>query len=462
MRWNNWKDSLVKYLRKSSIYWGGEKERQNSKLTKIQSILCKRYGIGDLEYLDFVLALAESRKKIPPKLYISNIGGCGSHWLSRMIEESIGWFDIGEVYLPTDFYHAIRQSNNIDQAAKFYDSIEMLHGFLHRLDVKDIVQANLINSAHSASRIPFHRKLFPKSKIVHLIRDPRDRTLSVTFRKNEWREYAHPDKDDMKYLIHNSKRTNHHWYSYSTQSEKADLEIKYEDIITSTVDALDRICNLLAITVPKRHLSFVAEKFSSKNLAKTKDSELIGNLYRGKGRRTWNEIENSRQLRIMHSIMKPAIKGFDYQDHDCFGWEFDYSTHMKLSRELISILLTNADHVQVWEKNEGWVRPKTSHFKRSRKIKGLRVDAEGLAEENLLRILERFHISVLCLVGTEINQLEKVFNQTDMVNVDYVDASNVQGLKQEWLSKIHGLKGINLSGTDITLADPTIKVYCDY
>lgn len=230
MVWNNWIDSFVEYIRNSHKYWGGKQERQNRKLIEIRKILSDKYQLVGDDYYDFIVDLAETRKEVPDKLYISNIGGSGSHWLSMMLEDILGWFDLGEVYLPPLFYQDIVNLENREIGMRFYDAVEMLHGFLYNLEVKFVPGANFINSAHSVDKIKFHRYLYPNSKIIHLVRDPRDRTLSITYRKNEWREEAHPEKSDHEYLIYNANRAKGHYYNYVSSQYKADYDVKYEDL----------------------------------------------------------------------------------------------------------------------------------------------------------------------------------------------------------------------------------------
>jgi len=45
-------------------------------------------------------------------------------------------------------------------------------------------------------------------------------------------------------------------------------------------------------------------------------------LDQGGNAQNWWKNKNHHYLRIMHSLIKPAIEGFGYELCDCFGMEF--------------------------------------------------------------------------------------------------------------------------------------------
>jgi hypothetical protein len=462
MEWNNWKDSFVEYIRNSDKYWGGPKERQNLKLVRIKKKLCEKYDLNDEEYLDFVLYLAEIRETYPKKVYISNIGGSGSHWLSKMIEEMLGWFDLGEVYVPKDFYNILKEVEDKELVRKFYDSIEMLHGFIYHLEVQYVPFANIINSAHSVYRMDLHQYLYPETKIIHLIRDPRDRTLSLTYRKASWRQEAHPEKSDKDYILYNANRANNHFFNYDAHNPKADLEVKYEDLKHNCVNELHRICELLEEKRPPEHIEYTAHKFSAKNLRKTDNNYLKGNLDEGGPSKPWHEKAKTEDLRIMHSILKPAIKGFKYRLGDCFGQEFDYNENIKVDRKTKRFLSKFNNNLSIFI-NGQWEKPTDENIDKGGTIKAVRLDAHGLDVKDIIKIVKKLEITVLCLSNLDNAFVKELLEELNDIEIKYLDVSKVKGFPIESLKKFKSLKAVNLSGCEVSKPEKLkAKVYMDY
>lgn len=462
MEWNNWQDSFVEYIKNSDKYWGGAKERQNLKLVRIKEKLCEQYDLNDKEYLDFVLYLAEIRETIPKKVYISNIGGSGSHWLSKMIQEMLGWFDLGEVYVPKDFYNTLKEVEDRDLVRKFYDSVEMLHGFIYHLEVQYVPFANIINTAHSVYRMDLHQYLYPETKIIHLIRDPRDRTLSLTYRKASWRQESHSEKSDKEYLLYNANRANNHFINYDNHSPKADLEIKYEDLKHDCVNQLHKICDLLDEKRPPEHIEYVAYKLSAKNLRKSDNSYLKGNLDEGGKSKPWHEKAKTDDLRIMHSILKPSIKGFKYRLGDCFGQEFEYDESIEIDRKTKRFLLKFNDNLSVFI-NDQWEKPTEGNIDKGDIVKAIRLDAHKMEIKDITKLLKKINVTVLCLSNLDNSFVKELLEKLNDVRGKYLDASKIKSFPVETLKKFKDLKVVNLSGCDVTIPKGLkAKVYVDY
>jgi len=462
MKWDNWKDAFVEYIKHSDKYWGGETERQNLKLVRIKKKLCEKYNLNNKKYLDFVLYLAEIRENIPKKVYISNIGGSGSHWLSKMIEEMLGWFDLGEVYVPKDFYNILPGLGDRDLAAKFYDSVEMLHGFIYHLEVQYVPFASLINSAHSVYRMKLHQYLYPETKIIHLIRDPRDRTLSLTYRKKSWRQEAHSEKTDGEYLLYNAFRANNHFLNYDNHDPKADIEVKYEDLKSNCVVELNRICKLLEEKRPSAHIEYVAKNFSAGNLRKLDNRYLKGNLDEGGISKRWNEKTKTDDLRIMHSILKPAIQGFNYKLGDCFGQEFRYDEKIKVTRKTRRLLLKFSRNLSVFIDKQ-WDTPAKNNVKVGATLKAIRLDMHNLDTRKGPDLLRKLNITVLCLSNLETSFVKSLMEELNDSGIKYIDGSQVKGFPVETLGKFKNLKAVNLSGCGISEQENlNAKIFIDY
>lgn len=313
----DWKSRVAEYFRKPGEAWGNPRERQ---VIKIESVLAHAradHGLNVDDLIEILLHAVEQRDPVAQSpIYLENLGGCGSHWISRMMAEAAGLADAGEVYLPPAAYTSFQQ--HPQQSARVLDAIEIAHGLLYGLSPGRFVSARMINSAHGCEKIAFYRKLRPLARVVHLIRDPRDRTLSVSFRKDEFRHYDAPDSGDFEYLLSKAQRSLSYWRRYASLRRKADIEIRYEDFRRDAAKHLHRLLADLDIDVAPALARTVAYRNSPEFLRSAEaGNRKRGNLDQGGIARSWQEAE-SRFVRTMHSVMAPAITGQGYALCDCF------------------------------------------------------------------------------------------------------------------------------------------------
>lgn len=313
----DWKSWIADYFRAPEDAWGNPNERQVTKLNSVLAQARSNHGLDTEGLIEVLLHAVDGRDPtVQSAVYLENLGGCGSHWISRMMAEATGLADAGEVYLPPAAYSSFLQHPL--ESARILDAIEMAHGLLYGLSPGHFASARMINSAHGCEKIAFYRKLRPRSRIVHLIRDPRDRTLSVSFRKEEFRNYEAPHLADFEYMLSKAQRSLSYWRRYSGLRRKADVEIRYEDFRRDSATHLCRLLKGIGIDVAPALARAVAYRNSPEFLRSPEGrSHRRGNLDQGGIAHSWQETE-ALLARTMHSVMAPAIVGQGYRLCDCF------------------------------------------------------------------------------------------------------------------------------------------------
>jgi hypothetical protein len=315
MEWKQW---LRDYFKDPATAWGNPQERQVAKLESVLTIALKQHGLARDRFVETLIAAVETRepdRTLP--VYLVNLGGCGSHWVSRMMAQAAGLADAGEVYIPQPLYSDFLKQDR-EQAARVVDAIELAHGLLYGLSPGEFAQARMINSAHGCEKIAFYRWLRPTARIVHLIRDPRDRTMSVSFRKAEFRAYEATGLDDFGYMLSKARRSQSYWDRYSGLRQKADVQVRYEDFRKRGPETLRGMLAAIGLEIGADVAADVSHRNSPEFLRSSEGAKAErGNLDQGGIAKSWRETE-PHYRRSMHAAMARAISGQGYALCDCF------------------------------------------------------------------------------------------------------------------------------------------------
>ena len=315
---SDWKTRLAAYFREPERAWERPDERQVVKLGSVFAVANQRHGLDREALIEAVIHSVGRREPAEQQpIYLSNLGGCGSHWISRMMAQAAALVDVGEVYVPVPWYTTMLDLPR-DTAARILDGIELVHGLLYNGTPAGFASARIINSAHGYEKICFHRGLRPRARIVHLIRDPRDRTMSVSFRKREFRDYEATGVDDRDYFMSKAIRSLSAWRKYDALEKGADAEIRYEEFRANAADELAKLLSMLELTAARPLVDAVTYRNSPEFLRSAEArNENRGNLDQGGIAKSWRELPATLR-RELHSTVAPALLGQQYQLCDCF------------------------------------------------------------------------------------------------------------------------------------------------
>jgi hypothetical protein len=155
----------------------------------------------------------------------------------------------------------------------------------------------------------------PESRMILLIRDPRDVAASILdssrdggWRKRSW-ERADGDPDTLVrvraelYL----ESVGNAWRAYEAHNGRKVLA-RYEDLRADTQGAMRRLCSALGIVVDEQELSRVVGEHSWESIPEEEKGE--GKFYRKAKPGGWREDLTEEQARIVESITAPLLERF--------------------------------------------------------------------------------------------------------------------------------------------------------
>ncbi len=148
---------------------------------------------------------------------------------------------------------------------------------------------------------------FPTSKVVHIIRDPRDVVLSRTKAdwSKRWPVWLHAATYDIQMKLGRTKAKSCFKDQY--------CEIYYEELISNPVKTLEQVCDHLGVPFEKSMLSFQesAEKLVRSDEMQWK-KETLGDLL-PQNRDKWKNNLTPLQVRTIEKVCASAFKHDRYQ-----------------------------------------------------------------------------------------------------------------------------------------------------
>ena len=181
----------------------------------------------------------------------------------------------------------------------------------------------IVKEPNGAIGAPLLMEALPESRMVLLIRDPRDvaaSTLDAT-RRGSWM-YEWQNRDAMKRRVPAEEKPNafvknladkylHHIgnakRAYDAHKGRKAL-IRYEDLRANTLGTVRRLCSALESPATEKQLARVVEKYAWENVPEEEKGE--GKFYRKAIPGGWREDLTPGQARIVEEITAPLLKEF--------------------------------------------------------------------------------------------------------------------------------------------------------
>jgi hypothetical protein len=218
------------------------------------------------------------------------------------------------VYFPQGLLEQLRAFDDAGQACAI-DAIHILHAWPRSVDVS---AASIVNCAAGVSKLPSYKRWDAHSVGVYLMRDPRDQVLSVTFRKAKFRRYEDPEATDEQYLQRMARRNVAAYRDYLAVSHHVDVACRYEDLRGDPRPALRRIVQALGREIEDARVDEVAIDHKAETIRAGKGAR-ISNLDGGGRARSWHEVADAAQQRMLHTYLADVIHGLGYAPGDCMG-----------------------------------------------------------------------------------------------------------------------------------------------
>ena len=265
-------------------------------------------------------------------VWIFGAGRTGSTWLAAMMEEIEGhgiWFEprVGTFFNPdaleryggTDFIFSPRYKKVWLRNVR--DLI--LDGADARFPKMAKDEYLMIKEPEGSSAAPLLLEVLPESRMVLLVRDPRDVAASWldATRKGGW-QHKRKTGDDREKELEADKdpeafvRRHANFYKKNVGGAKQAYDthkgyktvVRYEDLREDTLETMRRLYSTLDIPVSENELAAAVEKHAWENIPETKRGR--GQFYRKASPGGWREDLTPQQARIVERITAPLLDEF--------------------------------------------------------------------------------------------------------------------------------------------------------
>jgi hypothetical protein len=265
-----------------------------------------------------------SRRGVNPGnvVWIFGAGRSGSTWLSQMMGELEGqhvWFEpwVGALFDP---YHLrLEERGGRDFILSPYYKKTWLRSIKNFvLDGANARFPEITEREYLVAKEPggsvgavLLAEALPESRMVLLVRDPRDYTASWLDARKEggWRSSDEGPEDSTKrtaklaqrylHLVGEAKR------AYDAHAGRKVL-VRYEELREDTLGAMKRIYSELEIPVDEDELLRAVEKHSWENIPEEEKGE--GKFYRKASPGSWREDLTPEQAKMVEEVTAPLLK----------------------------------------------------------------------------------------------------------------------------------------------------------
>lgn len=263
-------------------------------------------------------------------VWIFGTGRTGSTWLAAMMEELDGhtvWFEprVGAFFDATKIERYEGGKHFVFASQYRKEWLNSIRNFI--LDAANarfpgISGGHLIVKEPGGSEgAPLIMQALPESRMVLLIRDPRDVVASWmdAMRKEGWQnKRIGGEKDASPVEADPNAFVRRHAQAYLRNigsardaynaHEGRKFVLKYEDLRADTLETMRRMYSALDIKVDERELERAVEKHAWENIPKEEKGE--GKFYRKATPGGWREDLTPRQIQLVETITAPLLGEF--------------------------------------------------------------------------------------------------------------------------------------------------------
>lgn len=273
-------------------------------------------------------------------IWVLGTGRTGSSWLARMmlnLKNHVLWNEprAGEVFGEYLDRHGPRTAEKTNLLSQHYRNTWLgsirsfiLDGAAERFPKMGWEQYLVIKEPNGSIGAPLLTEALPESRMLFLIRDPRDVCASVldgakkgnwlymTSEEGDWpRDEDGPlslaDTDPDSFVqgraIHYLRDIGNVKRAYEAHRGRK-VMVKYEDLRVDTLDTMKRIYSALEISVDKDELARVVDTHSWENIPEEKKGE--GKFVRKATPGGWREDLTPGQVEIVERITAPLLEEF--------------------------------------------------------------------------------------------------------------------------------------------------------
>jgi hypothetical protein len=264
-------------------------------------------------------------------VWIFGSGRTGSTWLSYMMGSLPGHSRWNEPLVGYLFGHLYYERGEHRQEKKYFilakDYREtwlsaardlVLHQAAARFPERVEKGYVVIKEPHGSVGAPLLMEVLPESRMIFLVRDPRDvvaSALHVTFvRKGgrNWSSRVENAKERPEEFVKNRAGTYCRDIRHTKQAfdahEGRKVLIRYEDLRVDTLSALRRIYSALEIPVEERELARVVDKYAWENIPEEKKGE--GTVRRKATPGGWRDDLTPEQAKIVEREAAQVLEQF--------------------------------------------------------------------------------------------------------------------------------------------------------
>ena len=181
----------------------------------------------------------------------------------------------------------------------------------------------VVKEPNGSMGAPLLMEALPESRMILLIRDPRDIVSSQLdaarqggwmYERKEsdvWKQKALPDNDPDTFVRNRSRK----YLQHAGNAKKAyeahrgpKVLVRYEDLRTNTLETMKRIYSTLGIPVDEGELARVVEKHSWEKIPEENKGD--GKFYRKATPGGWREDLTPEQARIVEKVTAPLLAEF--------------------------------------------------------------------------------------------------------------------------------------------------------